>query len=471
MFRRPSIITLLVCGLLAVSSSVMAATRTWTGTTSAAWSLAANWGGTAPVAGDDLVFPGGASNTTNTNDFAAGTNFNSITFTGGPYTIGGNGIALGTSIVMNISSVVTITVNLPISLGGARTVTFTGSGNSVIALGGVISGTGPLTIAGSAAASNEADLNGNNTYSAGTSLSELFLGVGNNNAFGTGAVTTNATTTINALGHTVANALSLQGCGKQNNAVINSNGTLTGPVTLTADTCIGGNGTLTFTGPFSGNFQLRAPENSTGTIVALNGNSPGFTGTLRPTIGTLFVNGSFPSATATFAGNIGNAIVGGSGTIGGSVTVQSTNHLAPGNSPGILNTGNLDVQLGSTYDVEISGTTAGSGYDQSNVTGTVTLGGTLNVTMGFVPGNGNQFTIINNDGADAVTGTFAGLAQNATFVVSGNTLSISYTGGSGNDVVLTVVSSVPTLPRGLMWTLAAALLGVGALALRRRQLV
>lgn len=38
-----------------------AATRTWTGTTSGSWSVASNWGGTAPVTGDDLVFPAGAS--------------------------------------------------------------------------------------------------------------------------------------------------------------------------------------------------------------------------------------------------------------------------------------------------------------------------------------------------------------------------------------------------------------------------
>src|SRR5262245_65714366 len=105
--RRLSLIAILVCGLLALSSSVTAATRTWTGTTSGVWTLAANWGGTAPVAGDDLVFPAGASNMTNTNDFAAGTNFNSITFTGGPYILNGNAIPLGTQIDNNRGSVIT----------------------------------------------------------------------------------------------------------------------------------------------------------------------------------------------------------------------------------------------------------------------------------------------------------------------------------------------------------------------------
>ncbi|MEP7158805.1 MAG: S8 family serine peptidase, partial [Chloroflexota bacterium] len=73
-----------------------ASTATWTGGGSDNnWTTAANWGGTAPVAGDDLVFPGGAARLTNTNDFTAGTSFNSITLSGTGYTLSGNSVALG----------------------------------------------------------------------------------------------------------------------------------------------------------------------------------------------------------------------------------------------------------------------------------------------------------------------------------------------------------------------------------------
>ena len=55
--------------------------------------------------------------------------------------------------------------------------------------------------------------------------------------------------------------------------------------------------------------------------------------------------------------------------------------------------------------------------------------------------------IVNNDGTDAIVGTFSGLAQGATitnFRGSGLTATISYMGGSdNNDVVITVAS--PTL--------------------------
>ena len=56
------------------------------------------------------------------------------------------------------------------------------------------------------------------------------------------------------------------------------------------------------------------------------------------------------------------------------------------------------------------------------------------------PAIGSAFMIIQNDGIDAVVGNFAGLLQDATFVLGGMTLQISYTGGTGNDVVLTRIA-------------------------------
>jgi hypothetical protein len=83
----------------------------------------------------------------------------------------------------------------------------------------------------------------------------------------------------------------------------------------------------------------------------------------------------------------------------------------------------------------------GTGYDQLSVTGTVNLAGaTLNVNLAFTPALGSAFTLIQNDGTDAMVGTFAGLAQGATFLLEGMTFQISYVGGTGNDVVLTRVA-------------------------------
>ena len=44
-----------------------------------------------------------------------------------------------------------------------------------------------------------------------------------------------------------------------------------------------------------------------------------------------------------------------------------------------------------------------------------------------------------------MTGTFAGLAQNATFSAGGGTYQFSYTGGDGNDVVLTALNDAPVI--------------------------
>src|SRR5205823_3112773 len=95
---------------------------------------------------------------------------------------------------------------------------------------------------------------------------------------------------------------------------------------------------------------------------------------------------------------------------------------------------------GANFDVQITGLNVGSQYDQLNVTGAVSLtGAVLNITGNFLVGTSplRSFTIINNDGADAVAGTFAGLPEGAAINVPGvGTLYITYSGGDGNDVVL-----------------------------------
>jgi len=135
------------------------------------------------------------------------------------------------------------------------------------------------------------------------------------------------------------------------------------------------------------------------------------------------------------------ATLGGSGEILGNVTVAAGGTLAPGNSPGILLSGPLILNSGSTLEVEVEGVATGQ-YDQVIVTGTVTLGGAnLNLVDNF-PGSGalgNTLLLIDNDGTDAVTGTFAGLANGATVNFNGETWRIYYNGGDGNDVVLTYV--------------------------------
>ena len=51
-------------------------------------------------------------------------------------------------------------------------------------------------------------------------------------------------------------------------------------------------------------------------------------------------------------------------------------------------------------------------YDQVVAVGSVSLGGSLDVSVaGFTPVQGDTFVILDNDASDAVNGTFAGLAE------------------------------------------------------------
>ena len=49
------------------------------------------------------------------------------------------------------------------------------------------------------------------------------------------------------------------------------------------------------------------------------------------------------------------------------------------------------------------------------MTGSVTLGGNLNVSLGvgYTPSPGDSFVIVNNEGANPISGTFNGLPEGA----------------------------------------------------------
>jgi len=187
--------------------------------------------------------------------------------------------------------------------------------------------------------------------------------------------------------------------------------------------------------------------------------------------GTFLVNGVQSSSAVTVNGGT----LGGTGTAGPLTAVGGT--VSPGASPGLLGSGSVSFGAGSTFSVELNGTTVGTEYDRLAVAGAVTLGGTLSVSLGFTPSLGSIFTILSNDGADAVAGTFAGLPEGASFALGSNALQISYAGGDGNDVTLTSVPCVspaasnPTdqvvCPGGTA-TFSIMAIGVGPLAYQWR---
>ncbi|HEY3392385.1 MAG TPA: PEP-CTERM sorting domain-containing protein, partial [Lacipirellulaceae bacterium] len=139
---------------------------------------------------------------------------------------------------------------------------------------------------------------------------------------------------------------------------------------------------------------------------------------------------------------------------------QGGGTLSPGASPGTMTvTGDYSLDSGDLF-IELDGLAAGTEYDQLIVTGDVSLAGDLTLDVGFSPSLGDMFTIIDNQGANAISGMFA---QGSSISAGGFLFGINYGGGDGNDVVLTVVPEPSTALLSLVMT------GLIAVAVQRRQ--
>jgi virginiamycin B lyase len=145
--------------------------------------------------------------------------------------------------------------------------------------------------------------------------------------------------------------------------------------------------------------------------------------------------------------NIQGGVLTGAGTISGKVTNASQVSFA---SPAgrIIVTGNYTQTASGSSLAKIGGRTAGTLYDQLEVGGNITLGGSLqvSVTGGFTPLVTDTFTVLKNDPSRAITGTFAGLPEGAliTATNSADQFRVSYLGGAGHhDVTLSYVNAPP----------------------------
>jgi autotransporter-associated beta strand protein len=189
-----------------------------------------------------------------------------------------------------------------------------------------------------------------------------------------------------------------------------------------------------------------------------------FSGAIFVNGGALVVDANIPNSPVTvnatggfdlsqFGLNIlGLSGFAGTGTVGATNVTSGIISAGTVNSPtGILNiTSNLTFSANGIYLNKIGGRNAGaSGYDQLNVIGTVNLN---NARLEVIPlsslgfGNfraaiGDTFVIINNDGTDAVNGTFLNAPEGTIFGATLNTAyRITYRGGDGNDVAITRVN-------------------------------
>ena len=350
------------------------------------------------------------------------TNFNSgtSTLTGGAYSVGGTLQFANASIITNNASITLSGANSKIvnqSNVDALATTFATNGPGAtfaIASGrnfttaGNFTNNGTLTVGSS---NSTFDVNGNLTNFTGTTLAGGTYNVTGTLEFNNAnIVTNNANITLTGTSSRIIDQLS-------NNALANF-------ATNNGSFALAGNRSFTTAGNFAnaGAFTI-----NTGSTFTLGG--PGM---FTQSGGTTIDDGSLSAAGAV---NLQGGSLFGKGLITGALTSSSAGIISPGDSvtaTGILTDTGAYSQNSGILDIAISGTTAGTKFDQLNPT-TASLSGTLNISRatGFVPTIGSTFKIMNFTSETGTFATVTGLSIN-----SSEHFTLTY---EPTDVLLTVV--------------------------------
>jgi autotransporter-associated beta strand protein len=181
-----------------------------------------------------------------------------------------------------------------------------------------------------------------------------------------------------------------------------------------------------------------------------NGNND-YTGGTIVTAGTLLVNNISGSGTGTGAVQVTGGTLGGTGTIAGTVTVGTGTgagaFISPGASPGTLTIqSSLTLNSDATYQFELNSTI---GDADKIIANGVTLNGAAfsftDLGSGELP-VGTTFVVIDNTSSAAISGIFSNLTDKSEFSNNGNTYEVSYEGGTGNDLTLTVTPGNVSVP-------------------------
>ncbi|WP_417541959.1 autotransporter-associated beta strand repeat-containing protein [Methylophaga thalassica] len=322
---------------------------------------------------------------------------------------------------------------------------------------GQISGTGSLIKSGA----GNVVLNGNNTYTGGTTISEGILSIGGTAGSITGDILNNGELRLlRTNDYTFAGDIS--GTGSVSN-YLSGTTTLTGNNTYSGITYIrdgilqigdgGTSGTLG-TGNVTNNSALvfnRSDDSGyagvisgTGAVTkegAGNFNLTGtntYTGATTVNAGILSVNGSISNSTTTV--NSGGTL-GGTGTVGDVFINGGT--FAPGNSIGTINvSGNVDFSGGGNYDVEVD---AAGNSDKIVATGSATLNSGI-VNVKAAPGTyayATDYTILTTSGGlggttfDSVNADLAFLTPTLSYDANNVFLKLTRNDVSFNDVAST----------------------------------
>ncbi len=219
--------------------------------------------------------------------------------------------------------------------------------------------------------------------------------------------------------------------------------TTSGVLTIAGTTSNSTGGSIKLTGAGGVAINAQLGSASTGNIAINAGaNQAILNTTFAPTstemVGVTAAGGLTVSPTGVLAGSTAAGTVGSNPVSIMPVTVQSGGLISPGGvgTAGTLNIGDLSISTGGTLRLDLNSNTV---FDSLNVTGAANISGaTLQLFVNGPLTTGTSYTLISNDGADAVLGQFTA----GTTIVAANNLryvfALNYAGGDGNDIVATV---------------------------------
>jgi autotransporter-associated beta strand protein len=389
--------------------------------------------------GNNAIFDGPGGNATNNISTNTLTSLGNLTFsnTAGAYTLSADSgsagfdaasrLLVGGNIVNDSTSAQTI--NMALGFDAARTIDaaagnmtfggtisngvgliFTGASNNTVS--GVVSGAGTVAKTGT----GTLFLNGANTYTGATTISNGVVQLGNATGLGAtnGGTTVVSGATLDLNGQAVgAEALSLAGTGVGGNgALINSSASassLSGAVTLTGDSTVGTTGNMTLSGAVGGAFSLTKIGAATLTLSASNAYS----------------GGTVINAGAVMAGN-NNSFGTGAITINGG-GIGSTNSRTIANN----------LVAGGDFFMGGSTTTYGGGFDLGGATRTVTFSNTA--TFNGVIANGGLTISAGGLGTDitlAASNTYTGVTT-----INGGDVILSGAGALSGSSAVNITAS------------------------------
>lgn len=228
----------------------------------------------------------------------------------------------------------------------------------------------------------------------------------------------------------IATAFSVNDTGSGTDGVVKTEaGTvvvLTGDVTGAGRLNKDGGGILSLSGnnTNAGGFGV-----SDGVLVLTGGGT--IAGGVAVNNGSTFISNGTVGGATTVSG--AGSVLAGAGTFGDVIINTGASHK-PGNSPGdVTVNGNYTLMAGGNLEIEVTSTGVS---DRIFVNGNVNLAGNLVIAQygtGFIAPS-YTYTVLHNDGTDAISGDFASVSDNLAFYTPLYVLN----GGDGNDLVITL---------------------------------